>query len=60
MPCLITEPMRSGIKETTRQKKTNSKISKNKTFSANTEYLILKAHNNNVKMQSDKTLTAQI
>ena len=54
MPCLITAPMRSDLKETTRQKN-NQKISKNK---AKTEYL--KAHGNNVKMQSDETLTTQI
>ena len=60
MPCLITAPMRSDLKETTRQKKTIKKISKNKNFTAKTEYLNLKAHSNNVKMQSDKTLTTQI
>ena len=51
MPCLITAPMRPGLKETTRQKKTNKKISKNKNFTAKTEYLNLKAHCNNVKMR---------
>ena len=49
--------MRSDIKETTRQKKTNKNV-KNK-FSK-TEYRNLKAHSNNVKMQSHKTLTTQI
>ena len=55
MPCLITTPMRSDFTETTRQKN-----SKNKNFTAETEYLNSKAHSNNVKMQSDKTLTTQI
>ena len=53
MQCLITEPMRSDIKETTRQKKQTTKLAK-------TEFVILKAHSNNVKKQSDKTLTTQI
>ena len=39
--------------------KNNQKISKNKKFTAKTEYLNLKAHSNNVKMQSDKALTTQ-
>ena len=43
-----------------RQKKTTKKISKNKNFTAKTEYLNLKAHSNNVRLQSDKTLTTQI
>ena len=51
--------MRSDLTETTRQK-TTKKISKNKKFTAKTEYLNFKAHSNNVKMQSDKTLTTQI
>ena len=51
--------MRFDIKETTR-KKNNQKISKNKNFTPKTEYLNLKALSNNVKMQSDKTLTTQI
>ena len=59
MPCLITAPTRSAVKETTR-KKSNNKISKNKNFTAKTEYQNLKAPSNNVKMQSDKTLTTQI
>ena len=49
--------MRSDLKETTRQKTT--KQSKNENITAKTEYLILKAHSNNVKMQSDKNLTNQ-
>ena len=48
--------MTSDIKQTTRQKK----ISENKNFTAKTENLNLNAHSNNVKMQSDKTLTTQI
>ena len=59
MPYLITTPVRSDLKETTRQK-TTKKNSKNKNFTAKTEYLNLKAHSNNVKMQSDKTLTTQV
>ena len=43
-----------------RDKKTTKKISKYKKFTAKTEYLILKAHSNKVKMQSDKTLNTQI
>ena len=57
MPCLVTAPMTSDIKQTTRQK---NKISKNKNFTAKTENLNLKGHSNNVKMQSDKTLNTQI
>ena len=52
--------MTSDIKQTTRQKKTNNKISENKNFTAKTENLNLNAHSNNFKMQSDKTLTTQI
>ena len=59
MPCFIKAPIRSDIKKTTRQKKNNQKISKNKNFTAKTEYVNLEAHSNNVKMQSDKTLTTQ-
>ena len=59
MPCLITTQIRLDIKQTTIQK-TTKKISKNKNFTAKTEYQNLKAHSNNVKMQSDKTLTTQI
>ena len=40
--------------------RTNNKISKNKNFTAKTEYLNLKAPSNNVKKQSDKTLTTQV
>ena len=58
MPRLITAPMRSDLTETKGHK--NQKNSKNKNFTAKTEYLILKAHSNNVKMQSDKILTTQI
>ena len=56
---LNTAPMRFDVKETTRQKKNNQKISKSKNFTPKTEYLNLKALSNNVKMQSDKTLTTQ-
>ena len=58
MPCLITAPTRSDIKESTREKKQITKLEKK--FTAQTEYLNLKAPSNNVKMQSDKTLTTQI
>ena len=50
--------MISDLKETTRQKK-QPKNSKNKKFTAKTEYINLKAHSNKVKMQSDKSLTTQ-
>ena len=43
--------MRADLKETTRQKN-NKKIAKTKTLTAKTEYLNLKAHSNNVKMQN--------
>ena len=51
--------MRSDLKETTRQKKQPNKQSQNENFMAKTESLTLKAHNNNVKMQSYKNLTTQ-
>ena len=60
MPCLITAPTRSDIRETTRQKKTNNKISKNKNFTAKNWISKFKSTLYNVKMQSDKTLTTQI
>ena len=60
MPFLITALMRSTNKKTTRKNSKQQKICKNKIFTAETQYIILKAHSNNVKMQSDKTLTPQI
>ena len=51
--------MTSAVKETTR-KKTNNKISKNKNFTVKVAYQDLKAPCNNVKMQSNKTLTTPI
>ena len=57
MPCPITSITSSAIKRTTRKK--NNKISKNENFKAKTQYLNLKAPSNNVKMQSDKTLSTQ-
>ena len=51
MSCLITAPMRSDLKETTRQKKTTKK-SKKENFTAKTEYLNIKAHSNKVKIQN--------
>ena len=60
MPILITTLARSAIKKRLREKKTKNKISKkNKNFKAKNQYLNLKAPSNNVKMQSDKTLTTQ-
>ena len=59
MPRLIKVFKRSAIEKTTR-KKTNNEISKNKNFSAKTQYLYLKATCNNLKLQSDKTLATQI
>ena len=55
MSRLIAALRRSAIKKTTR-KKTTIKVSKNKNFAAETEYLNLKAPSNNVKMQSEKNL----
>ena len=54
MPCLIT--MRSALK---RLREKNNK-SKNKNFTAKTQYLNLKATSDNVNLQSNKTLTTQI
>ena len=45
--------------EMTTRKKTNNKISKNKNFTAETQYLNLKAPINKVKMPSDETLATQ-
>ena len=58
MPCLITAPTRSDIKETARQKKTNNKTNKN--FTAKSDYLNQKAPSSNIKMQSDMSITTQI
>ena len=41
-------------------KNNKDRISENKNLTAKTEYLNIKARSNNVKMQSDKTLTTQI
>ena len=60
MSCLITAPTRSTVKETKIKKNTTNKISKNKNFTEKNEYQNLNAPSNNVKMQSDKTLTTQI
>ena len=38
----------------------NKKISKKKNFTAKAQHLNIKAPDNNVKMQSDKTLTTRI
>ena len=59
MPCLIKAPTRSAVEET-RREKTNSKISKSKNFTTQSEYQNLKAPSNNVKMQSNQNLTTQI
>ena len=50
--------MRTAIKETTR-KRSNNKISKNKNFTAKTQYLNLKGASINVKIQLDKALATQ-
>ena len=42
------------------EKTANNKISENRNFTLETQYLNLKAPSTNVKMQSDKTLTTQI
>ena len=57
MPFLITA---QSTKKRLRENTANNKICKNKIFTAETKYIILKAPSNNVKMQSDKTLTPQI
>ena len=59
MPCLITALTRSTIEKTTR-KNSKQQNKQNKNFTAETRYLKLKAASNNVKIQSDKTLTSQI
>ena len=58
MTCVITALTRSAIIKTTRKNKKQQKNKNN--FMEETQYLNLKAPNNNVKMQSDKTLTTQI
>ena len=58
MQCLITT--RSAIKKNTRKNKNNNKKAKNNNFTAKTQYHNLNAPINNVKLQSDKTLTTQI
>ena len=51
---------RSAITKTTKKtNNNNNKKSKNKNFTAKTQYLNLKAPSNNVKLQK-KTLTTQI
>ena len=50
MPCFITSPTKSDIKETTRQKKQTTKLS-NQNFPAKTECQNLKAPSNNIKKQ---------
>ena len=59
MSCLIIALMRAAIKETTR-KRSNNKMSKNKNFTAKTQYLNLKGASNNVKTQSDKALATRV
>ena len=53
MACLIAVLMRYANKKYEKNK------NKTKNFTANTQYLNIKAPSNNVKMQSDKTLTTQ-
>ena len=55
MSCLITT--RSAIKNTTRKQKQQQKTQQK--FTAKTQYLNSKAPSNNVRLQSDKTLTTQ-
>ena len=57
MMCLITALIRFANKKTTRKKTKKAKLKK---LTAKTQYLNLKAPGNNVKKQSDNTLTAQI
>ena len=58
MACLITAPKRAANKKDYEKNKQKNKQKQN--FTAKTQYLNLKAPSNNVKMQSDKTLTTQI
>ena len=53
----ITTIRRSAIKKTPRKKQTTKYAKTN--FKAKSQYLSLKAPSNDVKMQSDKTLTTQ-
>ena len=57
MPSLITTI--SALKKTTRKKQRQKSKNKNLNFTAKT-HLNLKSPSNNVKLQSDKTLTTQI
>ena len=58
MPCLITALSRSTIKKTTREKHKQQNRQKVKTFfTAKIQHLYLKAHSNNIKINSDQTLT---
>ena len=58
--CIKKEQQDLTLKRLRVKKKTNNKFSKNKNFTAVTDYLSFKAPSNNVKMQSDKTLTTPI
>ena len=60
MPCLNTVLTRSTINRTTRKKQTTKQAKTQNIFTAKTQYLKLKAPSNNVKLQSDETLTTQI
>ena len=59
MACVITALTRSAIKKTTRKNNKQQNEQKPKIVKAETQYLKLKASSNNVKTQSDKTLTTQ-
>ena len=59
IPCLITALTKFVIEKTTR-KKNKQRNKQNKNFTAKTKYLNLNAPSNIAKMQSFKTLTAQI
>ena len=54
MPCLITALTKSAVNKTTSEKKQNRQ---KKTFKAKVQHLNFVALSNNVKIQSDKTLT---
>ena len=55
MTCLIAALTRSAFKNSLKTKTTTSELNEN--FTAETQYLYIKAPSNNVKMQSDYTLT---
>ena len=60
MPCLITALTQSHTINKTTGEKINNKNSKKNLFTAKIQHLNIKASSNNVKIQSEETLTTQI